>query len=171
MTSNTGNKRERNIRLTNEEVGRIYTHFSPKGRGIDPYRTEGGFYWLMENGQRDWCDGVMKNRDFSTYKAKADFLMGCPPAGEFCECLSHAMCLVNDIYIVTTIDNVLTRENLDVMVNHNFALKEVFVLKGEGNGYSTFSDVCAVWFSKNKEASCVKFDAGTIYQPILNIVV
>jgi len=159
------------LELPSDIVERIFAHFDPKGRGIDPFKTDTSFYRLMDADNRDWCNSLASNRDFMTYKAQANYIMGCPPFAMFTECLTHGMCLANDVVLVTPLNRIFERKNVDAMADMDFTIREIFVLKDDKRLPNLNSHIGAVWYTKNLGNKTVVFDKGTICQPMLGIIV
>lgn len=172
MTSCSDTNRFETIELPKDVSERVFAHFGMKGRGVDPFKTDGSFYNFMDEDDRDWCNSMTSNRDFMSYKAKADYVMGCPPPSMFSECLTHAMCLTEEVVLVTTLDRVFERSNVDAMADMGFTVREVFVLVTDARFPRTACHIAAVRFSKNAGRDApVQFDKGTVSQPMLDMVI
>lgn len=160
------------IELPKDVSERVFNHFLPKGRGVDPFKTDDSFYQFMDAEDRDWCNSLTSNRDFMSYKAKADYVMGCPPPSMFCECLTHAMCLSDEVILVTTLDRVFERRNVDAMADMGFTAREIFVLVSDNRLPRTAYHIVAVRYSKSAGRDApVQFDKGTVSQPMLDMVI
>ena len=160
--------------LPQEVSEKIFKHFAPSGRGIDPFKTETSFYQFMDKNDRDWCNGVESKRDFNTYKARANYVMGFPPFGLYADCLIHAMSLADDIMLVGTMNHAVERAVVEAMADRGYYMKEVMILSQHKGLQRTVFPLAAIWYKKGegRQHMCMfGFEEGTVCQPTLELVI
>jgi len=104
---------------------RLYHHFAPKGKILEPCRGSGNFYDTFDQ-EKDWCE-IAEGRDFFDYRNKVDCIMTNPPWSKMRAFLSHSMNLADDIYFLITINHLWTKARIRDIAQNHFGMKEICI--------------------------------------------
>ena len=104
---------------------KLYNHFKPPGKLLEPCKGTGNFFMSFSPEQeKEWCE-ITGGRDFFEFNERVDSIMTNPPWSQIRNFLVHSMKLANDIYFLFTINHLWTKARLRDIKQNGFGIREI----------------------------------------------
>jgi len=129
-----------------ELCARLYRHFQPKGKLLEPCRGSGNF-WNTFTQEKDWCE-ITDGRDFFQYHKRVDAIMTKPPWSQVRSFLRHSMELADDVYMLFTVNHLWTKARLRDIRQNGFGIKEICLVETPKNFPQSGFQLCMLHIRK-----------------------
>ena len=104
----------------------IVRWLNPKGKCLDPCKGDGAFYNYLPEDNRDYCE-IQEGKDFFTYDAKVDWVIGNPPYSIFEDFLKKGFEIADNVSYLVPTNKIFQRQIIMEMINKYGGIKSIII--------------------------------------------